>query len=199
MGNNLGNLSLMQAYKTTLCCLLTLFTLTGCSTNMTYQLEDLIQEQKESASHSVFIESNREKIDQTVATFIDVFQRYEQQELAQSIPDLYSSNAFLNDRIHSVRGMEKIAQYFDSTFEKMNDSDFTIHETIYGAKDVYLRWTMRIQLKESSPYHAFIGMSQFRFNEEGKIIYHQDYWDFSEILSTVRFVRSIVNIAKSRA
>lgn len=189
----------MQSYKTPLFYLLTLLSFTGCNTNMTYQLDDLLQEQRESERHSVLIESNREQIDQTVAKFIDVFQRYEQQELAQCIPDLYSSNAFLNDRIHSVHGMKKIAQYFDSTFEKMNDSDFTIHETIYGAKDVYLRWTMRIKLKESSPYNIFLGMSQFRFDKQGRIIYHQDYWDFSEVLSTVRFIRSIVNMAKSRA
>ena len=105
----------------------------------------------------------------------------------------------MNDRIHSVTGNRAIARYFDSTFEKMHNSEFYIHDTTFGKKDVYIRWTMRIQLNEGDNFMEFLGMSQFRFNEEGRIIYHQDFWDFSELMGEIRVVRSIVNYIKKRA
>ena len=45
--------------------------------------------------------------------------------------------------------------------------------------DVFVRWTMHTEftvMGQSCTIQS-IGMSHLRFNSEGKIILHQDYWD----------------------
>lgn len=170
----------------------------GC-TSQSYTTKELQEAERRSRDKAVEIQAIHDKVKVQVELFNDVFSRYQKEEIASAVPELYAEDAFLNDRIHSVTGNRAIARYFDSTFEKMHKSEFYIHDTTFAKHDVYIRWTMRIQLKEGDKFMEFLGMSQFRFNEEGRIIYHQDYWDFSELMGEIRFVRSIINYVKGRA
>ncbi len=170
----------------------------GC-TNQTYTTKELLEAEQSSREKAVEIQSINEKIKAQVDLFNSVFSRYQKEEIASAVPVLYAEDAFLNDRIHSVTGSQAIADYFDGTFEKMNMSEFHIHDTTFARHDVYIRWTMRIQLNEGDPFIEFLGLSQLRFNEEGKIIYHQDFWDFSELMGKIRGIRTLVNYVKGRA
>lgn len=170
----------------------------GC-TSQTYSTQELQKAEQDSRGKAVVIQTVYDKVKTQIDLFNGVFSRYQRDEIASAIPRLYAEDAFLNDRIHSVSGSDGIAKYFDSTFAKMHQSEFHIHDTIFGKYDVYIHWTMRIQLKEGDKFMEFLGVSQFRFNKDGKIIYHQDYWDFSELMSEFRLVRPIVNFIKGRA
>lgn len=170
--------------------------LTCCNTPP-YTTKELLAAEKESQSKSVPLSGIRPRVEEQTKSFIEVFSRYDRKELAETIPLLYAEEAFLNDRIHSVVGMENIAAYFDATFEKMHRSEFIIQETTYGEKEVLLKWLMRIQLKPEKEFMEFLGMSALRFDQEGKIVYHQDYWDFSELLSHIGGVRWLINYSKS--
>lgn len=51
--------------------------------------------------------------------------------------------------------------------------DVAVHEGNY-----YLRWITRFSLKrKKDEVIHFPGMSHVRFNKEGRIIFHQDFWD----------------------
>jgi len=39
---------------------------------------------------------------------------------------------------------------------------------------------MEFKAKSKDIYSKSIGMTQLRFNQEGKIIFHQDFWDSTE-------------------
>lgn len=168
-------------------------------TSPTYTQADLLAKEKASAREAVAIDSIKEKAEKQMELFNGVFSRYEREEIAREVPNLYAENAFLNDRIHSANGQKAIAEYFDGTFAKMHNSEFIIHSTHYGEKEAYIHWTMRIQLKQGQEYMEFLGMSQFRFNQEAKIIYHQDFWDFSELMGYFSGSAALVNFIKGRA
>lgn len=170
----------------------------GC-TSQSFTSKELLEAEQRSRNKAVEIQSINEKVKTQVDLFKEVFSRYQKEEIASAVTELYAEDAFLNDRIHSVTGNRAIAQYFDSTFEKMHKSEFHIHDTTLAKHDVYIRWTMRIQLKKGDKFMEFLGMSQFHFNEEGRIIYHQDYWDFSELMGEIRLIRTIANYVKGRA
>lgn len=170
----------------------------GC-TRPTYTTQELHEAERLSKETSVPIDEIRDQVVAKVDLFESVFSRYQQKEIASAIPQLYSDDAFLNDRIHSVSGSAAIGMYFDGTFEKMHKCEFIIHDKYFSSQDVFIRWTMRIQLSEGAKFMEFLGMSQLRFNAEGKIAYHQDFWDFSELMGEIRFVRSLVNYVKGRA
>lgn len=170
----------------------------GC-TSQSYTTKELLEAERDTKEKAIEIQVIQEKVKAQVDLFKGVFSRYEKEEIASTIPQLYAEDAFLNDRIHSVKGSQAIAKYFDGTFDKMHKSEFLIHDTTFAKNDVYIRWTMRIQLKEGDKFMEFLGMSQFRFNHDGKIIYHQDFWDFSELMGEIRVLRCIVNYVKGRA
>ena len=58
---------------------------------------------------------------------------------------------------------------------------------------------MILYLKIGSKPFKHIGMSQLRFNEEGKIIYHQDHWDYSEVLQQMPFIKHLMNGIKNNS
>ncbi len=167
--------------------------------NKSYTTKELLEAEKRSREKAIEIRDIEDKVKAQVQLFNGVFSRYQKEEIAAVVPELYAEDAFLNDRIHSVEGRGAIAKYFDGTFAKMHQSQFHIHDTTVAKYDVYIRWTMRIQLREGEEFMEFIGMSQFRFNQEGKIIYHQDFWDFSELMGQIPLLRTIVNYVKGRA
>jgi len=170
----------------------------GC-TGQSYTTKELLEAEKQARKKAVEIQHLYDNVKDQMDLFNEVFSRYQQEELVPAVLNLYAEDAFLNDRIHSVRGNRAIAKYFDGTFEKMHKSEFDIHNTTFAKYDVYISWTMRIQLKEGDKFMEFLGMSQFRFDKEGKIIYHQDFWDFSELMGEIRFLRGLVNYVKGRA
>lgn len=164
-----------------------------------YTLEELEQANIHSKKEAVEINSYRSAIEPQIDLFISVFSAYNREEIAASIPDLYATDAFLNDRIHSVVGGKAIGAYFDASFDKMHAAKFEILEKIEGVSAAFLHWKMGIQLKEGAPFLEFLGMSELRFDKSGKIIYHQDYWDFSELMGEIRGLRSLVKFVKNRA
>lgn len=165
----------------------------------TYTTKDLREEQKKANQNAVYIKENKQNIEATINKFSEVFKNYNQEEMKVEIEKLYSENAFLNDRIHSVVGSQNIKKYFLGTFDKIYKAQFLTKNVTYGEKQAIIQWVMEIQLKEKDESMRFLGLSILQFNNQGKILYHQDYWDYSELLSHIRGVKSIVNYAKSKS
>ena len=66
----------------------------------------------------------------------------------------------------------------------MRECTFDFESPVIDGEDVYLRWTMNVNLKRDKPDRVdrAIGMSHLRFNDEGKVIFQQDYWDPTDVL-----------------
>lgn len=94
----------------------------------------------------------------------------------------YATDAYLNDTLVTKRGVEQIKAYFLKTSEAMTDFKVTIDDVSRSGPDHYIRWTMVVSAKaldKGRPVHS-IGISQVRFNAEGKVVIHQDFWDSGE-------------------
>lgn len=97
----------------------------------------------------------------------------------ENTPRVYSADAYLNDTLVTRHGAAEIEKYFLKTSEILTDSKVTIDDTSRSGGDHYIRWTMVISapaLSKGQPVHS-IGMSQVRFNAEGKVTFHHDFWD----------------------
>lgn len=165
----------------------------------TYTLKSIVERNKVSKNQAVEISEHKQAIETNMESFQKAFSTYKKEDVLNVVEAIYDENAFLNDRIHTVVTKEAIKDYFAKSFEKIEDAKFTILETVYGKKEVYLQWIMAIKLKKIQTQHDFLGMSLFRFNSEGKIIYQQDYWDYSELLGEIKGVKNLVNYAKSKS
>ena len=92
---------------------------------------------------------------------------------------VYAPNAYLNDTLVTHHGAEQIKAYFLKTAETMTSYKVTIDDTASAGNEHYVRWTMIFsapKLNGGKPVES-VGMSHVRFNKEGQVIMHQDYWD----------------------
>lgn len=165
----------------------------------TYTTADIQKQDSLTRSQAVKIDEHQSKIDRTVENFTGVFTRYQRDEVNQEVPKIYSQEAYLNDRIHGIKGRDSIKSYFDKTFDKVYAAEFDFQDRYQGSHDVVLRWVMALTINEGEEPRKFMGMSQLRFDHEGQVIYHVDYWDFSEFLSDFWGIGSIMKMIKSKA
>ncbi|MEO5913614.1 MAG: nuclear transport factor 2 family protein [Luteolibacter sp.] len=92
---------------------------------------------------------------------------------------VYASDAYLDDTLVVHHGAADIQQYFTKTSETMTSYQVTIDDMARSGNDYYVRWTMVFgapALSGGKPVHS-VGISQIRFNREGKVEFHRDFWD----------------------
>jgi SnoaL-like domain len=91
----------------------------------------------------------------------------------------YSADAYLDDTLVVHQGAAEIEAYFVKTSETMTSYQLEIDDIARSGDDFYVRWTMKFAaplLSGGETVHS-IGVSQVRFNREGKVAFHQDFWD----------------------
>lgn len=94
----------------------------------------------------------------------------------------YRSDAYLDDTLTTHHGAAAIEAYFLETAGSLTDSEVIIDDIARSGPDHYIRWTMIISAKPlagGKPVHS-IGVSQVRFDAQGKVAIHQDFWDSGE-------------------
>lgn len=92
---------------------------------------------------------------------------------------VYAADAYLDDTLAVHHGAAEIEAYFTKTSETMTEYKVTIDDVARSGNDYYVRWTMIVAapaLSGGKPVHS-IGISQIRLNREGKVAFHQDFWD----------------------
>ncbi len=91
---------------------------------------------------------------------------------------VYAEDIYFNDTFHTFRSGQRVKRYFLSLTENAQTNVEFLDAASMG-DDALVRWKMRMQFavwgKEIDS--TSIGITHLRFNDEGKIIMHQDYWD----------------------
>jgi hypothetical protein len=92
---------------------------------------------------------------------------------------VYAADAYLDDTLLRHDGAAAIEEYFVKTSQTMTSYHVTIDDVARSGSDYYVRWSMVFAapaLSGGKPVHS-VGVSQIRFNAEGKVAFHQDFWD----------------------
>ncbi len=112
---------------------------------------------------------------------------------------VYAPTAYLNDNLVYIEGAADIESYF---LHSTGDTDTVSVKFLDVAKsgpDYFVRWRMTIRnqrLKKGEPLMSY-GMTHFRFDDQGRVLMHKDFWDAATGLyehlpvvgGMVRFVR----------
>lgn len=92
---------------------------------------------------------------------------------------VYAQDAYLDDTLAVHHGAVEIEAYFVNTSDIMTNYQVVIDDVSRSEMDYYVRWTMVFSapaLSGGQPVHS-VGISQIRFNQDGKVAFHQDFWD----------------------
>jgi len=99
--------------------------------------------------------------------------------VTDQIAETYAEKLFFNDTIVTLHNRQDLLKYLQHTQQQLDSMRFEVLSIQEKGDDVFVRWTMhtRFTVMGQSRDIQSIGMSHLRFNSEGKIILHQDYWD----------------------
>lgn len=123
-------------------------------------------------------------IDTGVETFRETFADLTHEDLAQRIGQLYAEEFYFNDTVHIARERAELIDYMARTGEKLTQSRVDVHQVIRNGADVYVRWEMTFTSRAMGKKveSNSIGMTHLRFDQSGKIVLHQDFWDSGSAL-----------------
>jgi hypothetical protein len=129
-------------------------------------------------------------------TFYEVFS---EERIRRGVRDLYAADAYFRDGYREVEGIDNIEPYFIATTKAIHECTFDIQDWSSHEGNYYFRWIMKLRLKrDNDDLIEQVGMSHVRFNPEGKIIFHQDYWDTGVVFERVPVVGRIIRWVKER-
>ncbi len=93
---------------------------------------------------------------------------------------VYADSTFFNDTLKTLRGGEAVESYLVETAELLHSGSVEYGDTVRSSDGTwYVRWEMVYSGKKlagGEPIRT-IGMSHLAFDEGGRVVMHQDFWD----------------------
>ena len=119
-----------------------------------------------------------------IAAVQALFSDYSRENLAEKIPEVYAEEVYFRDAFKQFEKREAIADYMLAGLEPLEKAEFVFNNVARANGEFYLDWTMRLDFKSTpaDTWEESIGVTRMRFNSEGKVIFHQDYWDPTDIV-----------------
>ena len=95
---------------------------------------------------------------------------------------VYAPEAFLNDTLKTLHGSPAIRDYFIKTAQGLESMTVTFDDVAVSGRNYYFRWTMETRMKNIAKGKTIrtIGVSMVRFDPQGRVILHQDFWDSAQ-------------------
>lgn len=138
---------------------------------------------------------------QSVDNFIAVFTNLTAQDLPEKIEMAYAEELYFSDTLNIINRRSALIDYLTETGERVDDIKVLILSVSYDNVDVYVRWKMETKFSvwgKDIDAHS-VGISQLRFDQQGKVILHQDFWDSSEgLLSHLPFIGGVVRWTRGK-
>ena len=98
--------------------------------------------------------------------------------------EFYSADAYFKDPFNEVRGVPAIERIFAHMFKQVDEPRFVVTEQVVDAGGAMLVWEFcyRVRLWGKGEAQVMRGVSHLKFDTDGKVCYHRDYWDTGEEL-----------------
>jgi steroid delta-isomerase len=105
-------------------------------------------------------------------------------ETLDRIPQFYAADAEFKDPFNEVRGTDAVAHIFRHMFAQVDAPRFVVGSRFAGDDGVMLLWDFHFRTRGPLAAKAMTarGATHLRFDAEGKIVLHRDYWDAAEEL-----------------
>ena len=120
---------------------------------------------------------------------------------AKAASELYSENIHFSDALILTKDKQVIVKHFSDLEAAGNQVKVTMHQKLISGNDVFLVWSMEARFTpiRREMISDSLGVTHLRFDEAGKVILHQDFWDSTEgFFRHIPVLGSVVNSVKRR-
>jgi len=134
-----------------------------------------------------------------IERFVALYSTYTEDNIRSNLRDLYAPNAYYRDSFIELQGIEDIESYLIEGTHMMHDLTFDLQDVAVHDGNYYLRWITRFSQKRKKDEVIHVrGMSHVRFNQEGRIVFHQDFWDAGIIYERLPVIGLFIRWLKKR-
>ena len=122
---------------------------------------------------------NSAKVDALVA----FYESLSEQSLA-GFSEYYAEDAYSKDPFNEGHGLELIQRVFTHMFRQVAEPRFKVLERVVDENGAVLIWDFyyRVGSSGQGKDEVIRGASHLKFDAEGKVVWHRDYWDAAEEL-----------------
>ena len=113
-----------------------------------------------------------------VARAIRVFESLSAQSVTE-LATIYAPDAHFSDPFNAVQGVDAITQVFRHMFATLENPRFVVTGSVVQADQCFLLWDFRFRFRtfRKNVDQSIAGTSHLRFDAQGRISHHHDYWD----------------------
>jgi ketosteroid isomerase-like protein len=96
---------------------------------------------------------------------------------------IYADDARFKDPFNQVQGVAAIARIFSHMFRTLDSPRFQVCAIVADGDDLFLTWDFTFRTRGAgAAAMAIHGASHLRFDAQGQVALHRDYWDAAEEL-----------------
>jgi limonene-1,2-epoxide hydrolase len=127
------------------------------------------------------LEAGSEEELEAIERFRSLLRDFKAPDFGERIREVYAEDVFFNDTIKTVRGAEEVEEYLLATAEEIETGTVEFLDLATNNGDYYFRWAMTLRFKRFAQGEdkSSIGMTHVRFDPQGRVVLHQDFWDSS--------------------
>lgn len=109
----------------------------------------------------------------------DFFAVMTEDSVRKQTRQVYAPEAYLNDTLKSLNGAALIEDYFLATVRNAENVTVQFEDVAESGGNYYFRWVMDTRLKQLREGQTIrtIGITMMRFDAQGRVVFHQDFWD----------------------
>jgi len=117
-----------------------------------------------------------------IRRFQDFLAHLDEKTAREDTEKVYAPDAYLNDTLKTIHGASAIRDYFIKTAKGLDSMTVTFDDLAVSGRNYYFRWTMDTRMKNLARGKNVrtIGITMVRFDGEGRVILHQDFWDSAQ-------------------
>jgi len=134
-----------------------------------------------------------------ISDFLKLYNQLDKSNL-ELLGEVYGDNIVFEDPLHRIEGLPALTDYFANMYENLNQGQFDIHTSFEQDNKASVYWVMTFshkKIKKGEPLKVN-GNTYLEF-ENGKVVYHRDYFDAGEMIyQHLPVFGTVINIIKRR-
>lgn len=134
-----------------------------------------------------------------ISDFLKLYNQLDKSNL-ELLAHVYGDNIVFEDPLHKIEGLPALTDYFANMYENLNQGQFDIHTSFEQNNKASVYWVMTFshkKIKQGQPLQVS-GNTYLEF-ENGKVIYHRDYFDAGEMIyQHLPVFSTVINLIKRR-
>lgn len=137
-----------------------------------------------------------------LARFARFFEDFSGDRIGRLLEATYAEDVFFNDTLKTIQGRSALTHYLADSASAVEDCRVEVLDSTRNAEGEHLiRWRMRIRFKRfrRGVDTETVGLSHLRFDADGRVVYHQDYWNAADgLYEHIPLIGQLIRMVKRR-